>query len=330
MFTRVDTASTRCASLHSRNTGTLSMRTVYLDNNIVSYIADGSMALPEKADLQPVYSAEHFNEIARGTTPGPALDALSAMHALEVVVNRNEKDQILDTAELVGHDDIHARYAEHVSRMAVAEPNLSMFRSFIARSWGADNDATLKASVRALPDNILPGDLLGEHPEVVAKARRVSADLLAAVVENMPNPLPLKATREHLGAHSNQGGQPPSAVHDLWRQVAPSLPGVTIDQLFGKDPVDRLDYDRWPTYLAIVTCHHMLNTLGFRSDLDMEDERKTSNIMSDGVHIANAAFCDVLLTADKRLHAKAVAIYAFLGSKTVACHISAPATVALP
>ena len=103
---------------------------------------------------------------------------------------------------------------------------------------------------------------------------------------------------------------------------------MTADQYFGFDPVDKQGYKEWPIFLGIVGCHTMLNVLGFRPDGGLTKPSDIPGILSDGSHIAHAAYCQGLLSRDQKLIAKARAIYRYknIGTQVFRAYFSRPCT----
>lgn len=286
--------------------------TVYLDMNIVGQIAEGMLRLPA-GKFRYVYSSEHYSEIARGNSLF-LLDALSTIGAQELSVDLDNDWRITDQARFIFNEDIHTRYGDHQRIMAPGLAHIETFQAMTALMWGADNLGTVLDALRDLPNTILPGDENERHPGLVAEAQRVSDQLLTTLEAEMRQRTSLAKRRKELGSNLAQtnGLLPEQVIPEIWRRVAPKAQGLTIDQLFGANPIDRLGYCQWPKFLAVVQCHGILNTLGYRPDKGMADESRTANILSDGAHLAHAAFCDCFLTSDRRLFAKASVVYAFL------------------
>ena len=42
--------------------------------------------------------------------------------------------------------------------------------------------------------------------------------------------------------------------------------GVSCDQFFGFDPVDKQGYELWPLYLGIIGCNAVMDILGFQAE----------------------------------------------------------------
>jgi len=124
----------------------------------------------------------------------------------------------------------------------------------------------------------------------------------------------LEVTRKALGTNKGRAGNladKENPILELWQLVSKGLPDLTPDQYFGFDPIDKQGYDEWPMFLGIVGCHTVLNFLGFRPDAGLAKSEDLSGIMSDGSHIAYAAYCQGLFSRDRKLLAKAKAIYRY-------------------
>lgn len=291
--------------------------TIYIDQNVVSTFASGDISLLRRGDVTYAYSSEHFSEISRHVEPLRFLDALAELRAVEVMVDIDHNGQIIDTAHLVLHDDIRARYLDHVTNITQADEHLELFRGIVAHSWGSANFDELTSSVERLPELISALLPEGEGSRTLDEAVRVSDSLLAKLSAG-PRRISLTDLRASLGTYGRYFGgiDPADAIPMLWKLISEDVPDATMDQVFGKAPIDTQGYERWPRYLAAVACHGMLNTLSFHPDRGMGRSSNVAGILSDGVHMASAMFCDVLLTQDYRFWAKAKAAYAYLGAKT--------------
>jgi hypothetical protein len=78
---------------------------------------------------------------------------------------------------------------------------------------------------------------------------------------------------------------------------------MTSDCFFG--------FEGRPTYLGIIACCSVLDILGFQGEGKARKILSMPNVRSDANHIAMGAFCQVLLSADKRLINRAAAIYEY-------------------
>ncbi len=76
-----------------------------------------------------------------------------------------------------------------------------------------------------------------------------------------------------------------------------------------------------PTYLKIVALHSFLNMVGYHADKKLSSTKKLPSTRHDGEHIAYGAFCDYLLSADRKLVQKAAAIYQYLDVGTRIMHL---------
>ena len=207
------------------------------------------------------------------------------------------------------------RYQQHLVNVSEVPHDDTLFTDLIASLCGADNDE----DVQTLPERVQ--SQLDELSAAGDCDFRVAAqDLkpaLANLVEQLNEKRSLESIREPLGINKGRVGNldPDKAIITIWEILKDQCGGLTIDQFFGFDPLQCSDGER-PKYLGIIACHWILNFVGYRTDKGVSRPAAIPNIMSDGSHIAHAAFCDLLISADRRLCAKASAIYKYMGIGT--------------
>lgn len=306
---------------------------VYLDQNVVGYIYEGRLSLGQSDDIQWVYSNEHFTEIARGEKRGliSVFEELRARQ-LEVVLDNNF--MITDQAHLHEYSDPFEKFRVYLETMGDVPIDQTPALDFMARLFGGGDLEAAKSApnrmdqqLHAILDGIGPlGDPLFE------KWSSTKVDLTRMIAKHLGTIRSLEAMRKPLGmakgrASNSEAQDDPIAA--LWRTLEPNLPGITIDQFFGFDPIDRQGYDAWPLYLGIVGCHTVLNFLGFRPDKGLSSASTLPNILSDGSHIAHAAFCNAVVSEDRRFCSKARAIYRHSGILTEVVEVAVGANHAL-
>jgi hypothetical protein len=157
--------------------------------------------------------------------------------------------------------------------------------------------------------------------QIKAKTESVRDELQSFVVGPLQEIGKIEESREGLGTHG--GGAGNLAVHDnpldeIWKLLKESVPGVTADQFFGFDPIDKQGYQEWPMFLGIVGCHTVLNFIGYRPDKLLAKAEDIPGILSDDTHIAYGAYCHGIFSRDKKFIAKAKAIYRY---KNIAAHV---------
>jgi hypothetical protein len=95
-----------------------------------------------------------------------------------------------------------------------------------------------------------------------------------------------------------------------------------MDQFFGFSPIIDQGFPPSSTFYKIIGGHLILSWLGYAAEKKARDH--ITNILSDGSHIAYAAFCDGFISADRRLCKKAQAIYSYLDIATAVIRLENP------
>jgi hypothetical protein len=288
----------------------------YLDQNILGYIQEGKFQLPLSEDVAWLYSTEHFTEISRG---GDAsfLSILRDLRAREIEVLTDEQWRIKDQAIVHDYACPFERHQQHLENIGDVVFDQTLFTDLFARFAGANN----YEDVRALPERLQGqlGKLLGagDHGRTLVPPELETA--IADLVDHLREARSLEALRKPLGIHKGRVGNldPDNALLEIWERVKDKCGDLTMDQFFGFDsPLKQQGEEERSTYQGIIACHTILNFMGYRTDKGLSDSAATPKILSDGIHIAHAAFCDLLISGDRRLTDKASAIYKYVGTGT--------------
>jgi hypothetical protein len=285
----------------------------YLDQNIIGYIHDGKLALKGATDIQWVYSREHFTEIARGGK-AELLNVLGELKACQLEVVLDENFKVTDMVRLHSYSDPIKRYERYLEAIHEIPFDQTPQLDLIARCLGADNFESAQSAPNRMGEHlrsILEG--LGPLGEPLAARWKVTQGDLAKMIEkHLKTVQPLESIRQRFGTSRGRGTNfelTQDPILALWKLLSPYLPDMSADQFFGFDPPYMQGYVKWPLFLGIIGCHSVLNVLGYRPDKGLSKPDALPNILSDGSHIAHAAFCAALISEDRRLCAKARAIY---------------------
>lgn len=289
---------------------------VYLDHNIVDDISKGDLSLKSSGEVVWIYSYESFCEIRRSGNGDRFLDALESIKARRLELTLDDNFRMTEAAQIFEYKSPHEEYNSYLEAVSDCEIDQSSNLEFMARLFGAENNAALFSHTSSLENNIRA--LLEPHglydEETKTKVERIRAELTQFINGPLQNIGSLETTREAFGTHKGRAGNLASLenpIQEIWDLVKKSANRLTPDQYFGFDPIDKQGYGNWPMFLGIVGCHTMLNILGFRPDDGLTKTDDIPGILSDGSHIGHAAYCQGLLSRDRKLLVKARAIYRY-------------------
>lgn len=294
------------------------MKNLYLDQNVLGFVAEGKLSLRASRPVRWIYSDEHLAEIARGERV-ELLEVLRDLKAQRIFLQGDGRGRITDNwviEQYVDPSDLYQKYKIHPD----GAPLTSIFSGLIATLFGAQ-DKTLIESYpgdiadqvrRLLEDSPLLGEIVGA---VAHRAGEATKQGLSGGLE------PLEKRRTPLGLHKGQASSFSHAqnpLRELWEHANKHCPPtITADQFFGFDPVDGVaesfGYEKWPVFLGISSCYHLLNAIGFMPDKGLTKTSRVPANSSDAHHVAYAGFCDGLISADTRMCGKAIAIYKYRG-----------------
>lgn len=296
---------------------------IYLDQSVLVPMAQGLPAGDSELNIQWVYSKEHFAEIHRSSNPDQYLTALEKLDAklieLELIDWR-----ITGATKLVDGPTAFQHYSSYCEKLTDVDVNDDLFDPFQAWVNGGGDENLLRDLPTYVAEKILKLTESLPVEERTALCRAASeADLTPMIDEMITWGNDIHKTREAFGDGKGRIGQiaGEDQLLQIWALIEPTRRGVTPDQFFGFDPVDKQGYEDWPTYLGIVGCCAVLDILGFQAEKKCRKLEKLPNVRSDSGHIAMGAFCSAILSADKRMAKRAKAIYEYRKIGTVSLEL---------
>jgi hypothetical protein len=288
---------------------------IYIDHNIIDDISKGDLSLKPSGKVIWVYSHENLAEIKRSGS-SRFLGVLEDLKAIKLDLILDSNFRMTGEARFLEYRSPHEEYDSYLESILDTEIDNSSDLEFMARLFGADNKDKVISHPSSFEENIR--SLLEPHglydEETKLKVERVRDELKEFVAGPVQEIGELEEARKAFGTNKGRAGNlanNENPIDELWAIVKKGVPGMTADQYFGFDPVDKQGYKEWPIFLGIVGCHTMLNVLGFRPDGGLTKPSDLPGILSDGSHIAHAAYCQGLLSRDQKLLAKARAIYRY-------------------
>ncbi|EBV5607160.1 hypothetical protein KCD99_003279 [Salmonella enterica subsp. enterica serovar Typhimurium] len=291
---------------------------IYLDHNILDEISKNRMTLEAPDDTVWVYSDESFNEIKRAKNMR-FLDVLKNLKARKLELELDNQFRLTGRAFL--HDycepkDMYQQWLDNISEINIDELMQSQMQ-FLARLAGADNHNEIPHQPHKLKEflyaHLSPDGSATKDIEL--QIERAVAGIESVVCGKLQEVESLEASRTAIG--TGRGRASNLSIKDnplllMWEMLRVNYKGMTIEQFYGFEPLDKQGYERWPLYLGVVGCHTVLNFLGFHPDKGLNRIEKIPAILSDANHTAMAIYCDAILSKDQRFCAKARAIFAFL------------------
>jgi len=289
---------------------------IYLDHNVADDISKGRYWLkPSDPDYTWVYSNENLAEIRRsGQTR--FLAVLKDLQTVEIALVLDQHFRLTGEARILPYRDPFEVYDGYIDAVSEAPTELGPNVTLLGRLFGADNQERVLTVGDDLIEQIKillePFDLYSDATRKEVEA--VAADLTEFASGALQDVKELEVNREAFGCHKGRATileEYDNPIEKLWKLIKGRIPNMSPDQFFGFDPIDKQGYREWPVYLGIVGCHTILNFLGYRPDKGLSKVEDLPGILSDGAHIGHGAYCQAIMSADKRLCAKAKAIYRY-------------------
>lgn len=298
----------------------MNKRLVYVDQNVVGLLVERKLHLPRLPEACWVYSKEHFAEIRRSSDPKPYLSALENIDAKLLDLELNAQWKVSGTAKLIEHGSSLQHYSSYIEATRGFESYQNIFDPFLAWVNGGSDEGPFRELPITLAENVLNlTQGLPAQPDLIGGLNTITTGFAGMIEEMLKKGNDITKTRKALGggkgAIGSISGQ--NQLNKIWEIIGPACPGTSLDQFFGFDPIDKQGYDEWPVYLGIVGCCAVMDILGFQAEKKCRKLEKMPNVRSDANHIATGAFCSAILSQDKRLIARARAIYEYKGIATV-------------
>jgi len=295
----------------------MSIPLVYIDQNIIGLQLQGHINLSKRDDLKWVYSKEHFAEINRADDPEKYLDVLNKIGAimLELILDKNWK--ITGEARLIEDLTPYENYHNYIEAVGV-EFDETIFDPFQVWVNGGGDEGPLKElSDSFLANQVLQltSDLPYDTTEMTNKIGAIKPEFDSMVDDLISNGNDIKKTRAAFGDEKGTigGVSGEHQVAQIWEIIAPAMEGsgISCNQFFGFDPIDKQGYELWPLYFGIVGCNAVMDILGFQAEKKCRKISKIQNVRSDAGHIGMGAYCSAILSEDRRLVKRARAIYEY-------------------
>ena len=291
---------------------------IYLDHNILDDLSKNRMTLEVPDDTIWVYSDENFNEIKRARDMR-FLDVLRQLKARKLELEFDNQFRLTGRAFL--HDycepkDMYQQWLDNINEIHVDECIQSQMQ-FLIRLAGADNYSEILHQHNKLKEFLYallsPHDLITD--EIESQIEQAVEDIKLVTHGQLQNAQSLVTSRAAIGTGNGRASN--LSIKDnplklIWDMLRDNYQGITIDQFYGFDPLNKQGYEEWPLYLGVVGCHTVLNFLGFHPDKGLNRIEKMPGILSDANHTAMAIYCDAILSKDQKFCAKARAIFAYL------------------
>lgn len=295
---------------------------VYLDQNIISLQSSGKVDLSRQTTVQMVYSKEHFAEISRSNTPAPFLQALDELSA-KLLDLEMENWSLTGKATLIEDGTAEQHYQKYLGATNDVTFDNTLFNPMLAWICGGGNEDLLRSvpeKIFTQLQNLLEQLPNGMTPQLSVAMQAELEEMIESVIKNGND---IDHIRHHLGVGKGAAGDITGSnpLGLLWEKISPSLPDTTAEQIFGFAPVAN---EQSPplTWFGIIRCCTILDILGYKAEgKKTRNPDKIPNVLSDATHIATGAYCSAIISHDKRLVARANAIYRFLSIDTQAVYL---------
>ena len=176
---------------------------------------------------------------------------------------------------------------------------LSGLKEFISDFSDLDDFAQLNNKIDSAIINVSENNLIPDYAISVEEMRRL-CEIYPSKISNL---------------------SPNEALVGIFKICSSKCPGITFDQFWGFDPLDKQGYEQWPIFLKIVSAYMSLNYWGYRTDDQLKKDRKMTSSLSDSSHLGHAAFCAGMFSSDDKLVNKGKAIFSHLNIGTDIIHV---------
>lgn len=292
---------------------------IYLDQNILGYIHDGSFPLDGIQNIEWVYSNTHFSEFKGSSLEVDFLKILTKLDASYLNLDLDEQFKPLGTAKLDQKSTPSQNFNEYVATLSSSNLNTRVFDELIASLNGGEillpAESVAESTFSFIDDLKIRGLITETQVTVFNKQKEEYSRFLNDLFSEQKDIVKL---RKKMGIPSsglsNIYGD--SVFQKIWN-VVKSHNDAGIDSFFGFSGVG---FEDLPLCSGIVRCCAILDIIGFHSERKCRKADKIANVMSDSQHIANGSFCTAIISNDRALVERAKAIYEYKGIPTKVFH----------
>jgi hypothetical protein len=283
--------------------------TIYIDQNILGYLADGSLVWPVD-QYQLVFAETHFKEMSSSRVE-PFLSALDKCKARLLKINVNGNFEIQDSATILNYSPTGLLYKDYLSRES-SNSLEGYFHPLLARLFGSKETAEYDEMGSRF--NKFIHEQFPEESQVnflkmsLSKIMEILLREINSQLEHVPN---IELQRKSIGTDKGKIGY--YNGKGIIRKI-----GDYIKKEKNTDYLNLIEQQlsNKPACLKVSALNTFLIHLGYRPDSGLSKLDKLSNVRHDSEHISNAIFCNYFLTEDKRLAWRAAAIYEYLSLDT--------------
>jgi len=288
---------------------------VYLDHNIIDDISKGRLSLKPSDKVIWIYSDENLNEIKRSGDLR-FLDVYKEIRARKIDLILDDSFKITGEATIQEYSDPYQTYDTYIDAISSPEVDNSSDMEFITRLFGNDN----KKRVTSCPEEFEQKvrqllEPYGKYDnEMKIKVESVRDEFQLLVDGPLQEIGKIEESREHFKTHGGRASNLSTCenpIEEIWKMLTDFMPNMTADQFFGFDPIDKQGFKEWPMFLGIIGCHTALNFIGYSPDKGLAKTAEIDGILSDGSHIAHGAYCQAIISRDRKFNAKEKAIYRY-------------------
>jgi len=288
---------------------------IYLDQNILGYIHDGSFPLKDIQNIEWIYSDTHFSEFGESAKYKDYLSVLDKLDAKYLTLELDEQFNITGTASV----NYSGTPAEHLCAYLKAihnhEANDRVFDPLIAYLNGGKVEQSSEIIAKetfSIINELDRNGLLTDFDKVQFEKQQEEYSSFLHGLFSTNNDIikmrkQLNIPRSGLTELSGD-----DVLKQIW-QIVRLDSDYDIDVFFGfKTP----DGAVLPVCVGIASCCSVLDIVGFHSERKCRKVDKIANVISDSMHIAKGAFCSAIISEDKALVERAKAIYEYKGIST--------------
>lgn len=287
--------------------------TIYIDQNILGFIAEGSFPLAKVQNVEWVYSNTHFSEFSDSEKDMKFVNVLDDIRAVFLELKLDSNFNATETALLHRSESAAFHYTDFKKIVQESDVNPRVFDEMIV----ALNGGGLNRSAEEVADttfDFLNHSDFNEHQ--VKEITKIKSDYIKVLSELEKRNANIVKTRKKMGISKSglTGVSGDNILEKVWRIIEGSV-DVDINTFFG------FSGEHEPSKVTGITrCCAVMDVLGFHSERKCRKVDRISNVLSDSQHIANASFCSAIISNDEALVQRAKAIYEYLNISTKVIH----------
>ena len=283
------------------------MEKVYLDQNVVGDIVEGKINI-NNTEFQFLISETIFDEIPVNESDR-FLEALERSGVKLLIIGPDINPLLTDKAGIAYGLTLKQLYTKYISKQKYSK-NIRALHKIIVRLLGTKHNNNPESLLQQY-SNFVKSFEDSEYLIILESLKPLIEKLNSEIENNFIILEAAELTRKRINTDKGK-------INNIkgTKIIERIIEYLNINCKYDFSIFSNLKKSKDTKYSKIILLNAFLNIVGYHPDKHLNIIEHVPNVQNDGEHIANAMFCEYLLTHDRRMANRAIAIYEFLELNT--------------